>query len=297
MREIRSESDWANEAEQGMPSMGAPAWQVAQPPAASIGEEMPHCGAMTLREVLQHTRRQASHLSVALDPQQLGQHNAHTLEVVQACLGVDTSRRRLTNTLMAQTTLDDVAHVLEARVAAGRSDAQALSGLARHQSAVRHSVADAMERWDAASQHFTRLTRLLPSQLDATAIRFVPLDTREIERLAQASVLARLQAREQSAGQRGATAVGEFSTARVAYRQTAAACERARIRLNGVLATRAMAEAGFRFGAHCAVGYAEIVTQVYDERCVVLDRELSACMARYALYALALQLPEQFGLY
>ncbi len=272
-------------------------WQVRQPPAGFGEGEQPQRNArLTLREVLQRTRRHEPGAPAVLDLGRLRRSNDHMLAVLYACLRVDAGRRRLNNTLKAQTTLDDVAHVLEARVAAGTADASELSELAPHQAAMRCSVTDAMAVWDAANNHFTRLTRLLPSQLDTLAIRFMPLEPNEVERLAQAHVMARLQARPSSAPNE-AGAIDEFSNARVTYQQAVAAHELARSRVERVRAVREMAEAGFRFGAHGVLGFVEAVVAQHHERNGLLAREFKACMALYALYALALQLPEQFDLY
>lgn len=297
MQEVSSDKGWASVRAAQRTLAAQVVWKVSQPPALFKGGEAPRRGAcMTLFEVLQHSRRGEPGTPTVLDLRQLRRSNDHMLAVLYACLRVDASRRRLTNTLRVQTTLDDVAHVLEARVAAGTADALELNELAQHQAAMRRSVTDAMAVWDATNNHFTSLTRLLPSQLGKLTVRFVPIDASEVARLAQASVLARLQAQPPRMREEGA-ALDEFSTARTAYKQAVAEHDLARIRLERAGAARDMAEAGFRFGAHGVLRFAEAIVMQHNERNGMLGREFKACMALYALYALALQLPEQFDLF
>jgi len=329
MREVCGDSGWSDVWSGWDHDIGSPGRHAGQPPSVWIGStgqsRVPH---MTMCEVVQHTRRGEQDAGALSDPRHLRRLNERALHVLEACHRVDTARRQLLNTLKTQKTLDNVSHVLVARVEFGSSNFVEQRKLALLLADMRRSVTEALTTWDVASRHFTRLTRLFPAQLDTIAVAFEPVDAVEIDRLAQASVLASAQTqgvlqelvqeharRQMSSAERtdhlaaedlracvtrqqdaSAEAVGEFSVAREAYLQAAMDLGLAQLRVKRARDARNMAEAGFRIGARGVLEFAESIINQNRQRNDMLDLESRACVARHTLYALALLLPEQFGL-
>jgi hypothetical protein len=328
MREVCSDSGWPDAWSGWDHDIGSAGRHVAQPPAVWIGAAgQSRASRMTVREVLQHVREGEQGAGAVSDPRHLRRLNERMLHVLEACHRVDTARRQLLNTLKTQKTLDNVSHVLVARVESGSSDFVEQRKLALLLADMRHAVTEALTAWDVASRHFTRLTRLFPAQLDTIAAAFEPVDAVEIDRLAQASVLACVQTRDilqelaqEHARQRTsptehtdlaaedlrarmtrlqdarAEAVGEFSAAREAYLQSVMDFGLAQFRVRRARDARNMAEAGFRIGSRGVLEFAESIINQNRQRNDMLDLESRASVARHALYAMALLLPEQFDL-
>lgn len=328
MREVCSDSAWSDLWSGWDHDIGSVGRHAAQPPASWIDTAgQPRVPRMTVREVLQHTRQSEQGNRALSDLRQLRRFNERALHVIEACHRVDTTRRQLLNTLKTQKTLDNVSHVLVARVESGSSDFVEQRKLALLLADMRRSVTEALATWDVASRHFTRLTRLFPAQLDTITAAFEPLDATEIDRLAEASVLgcaqtqdvlqelaqerARhhaplmepphlaakdLRARMARLQDAGTEAVDEFSRAREAYLQAVMDFGLAQFRVKRARDARDMAEAGFRIGARGVLEFAESIINQNRQRNEMLDLESRASVARHALYALALLLPEQFDL-
>lgn len=328
MREVCSDSGWSDVWSGWDHDIGSMGRHVAQPPVSWIDTTgQSRVPRLTVREVLQHTRLSGQGGRALSDPRQLRRFNERALHVIEACHRVDTTRRQLLNTLKTQKTLDNVSHVLVARVESGSSDFVEQRKLALLLADMRHSVTEALAMWDVASRHFTRLTRLFPAQLDTITAAFEPVDAIEIDRLAQASVLgcaqtqdvlrelaqehARqhvspkeridlaaedLRARMTRLQDARAEAVGEFSMAREVYLQAVMDFGLAQFRVKRARDARDMAEAGFRIGARGVLEFAGSIINQNRQRNDMLDLESRASVARHALYALALLLPEQFDL-
>jgi hypothetical protein len=327
MREVCSDSGW-QDVWSGWDHQTGPAGpQVAQPPAVWIATEQSRVARMTLRDVLQHAWQGERVADALSDPRLLKRLNERMLHALEACHRVDTARRQLLNTLKTQKTLDNVSHVLVARVASGSSDFVEQRKLALLLADMRRSVTEALTTWDAASRHFTRLTRLFPAQLDTITAAFEPVDAVEIDRLAQASLLGCTRTQDllrevaqERAGQQmpfakradlvaadqrtcvtrlqdaRTEAVGEFSMARESYLQAVMDFGLAQFRVKRARDARDVAEAGFRIGARGVLEFAEAIINQNRQRNGLLELESGASVARHALYALALQLPEQFDL-
>ena len=328
MREVCSDSGWPDAWSGWDHDIGPAGRHVAQPPTVWIGTAgQSRVPRMTVREVLQHTWQGRQGAGTLSDPRHLRRLNERMLYVLEARHQVDTARRQLLNTLKTQKTLDNVSHVLVARVESGSSDFVEQRKLALLLADMRRWVTEALTTWDAASRHFTRLTRLFPAQLDTITAVFEPVDAIEIDRLAQASVLGCAQTQDvlqdlaqEHARQRTSPtertdlavedlrarvtrlqdartqAVGEFSAAREAYLQAVMDFGLAQFRVRRARDARNMAEAGFRIGARGVLEFAEAIINQNRQRNDMLDLESRACVARHALYALALMLPEQFDL-
>lgn len=328
MRQVCSDSGWADAWHGWDHDIGSAGQQVVHPPAAWIGTTgQSNVSRMTVCEVVQYTRQGERGTGAPSDPRHLRRLNERMLHVLEACHRVDTVRRQTLNTLKTQKTLDNVSHVLVARVASGSSDFVEQRKLALLLADMRRSVTQALATWDAASRHFTSLTRLFPAQLATITAAFEPLDAIEIDRLAQARVLGCAQTQEalQELAQEHARqhmssaectdlaaedlrvcvtrlqdartdAVGEFSAAREAYLQAVMDFGLAQFRVKRARDARGTAEAGFRIGARGVLEFAESIINQNRQRNDMLELESRACVARHALYALALLLPEQFDL-
>jgi hypothetical protein len=281
---------------------------------------------MALGDVLQHIRQreQLGATGIPMDPWRL---NEQLLAVVTACHGLDVARRQLLNALNTRKKLENVSHIVGARVAAGLSGSAEQQQLAELLTTSSRLVEVTSEAWETASRHFTRLTRFLPSQLVDGVEGFVPVDPAEVDRLAQASLLAcpntqaQLKqlalegARRRDASpdlvaptadelsawifrlhQARAQAVSRFSQARESYLQAEMAWGLAKTRVKGARSARQIAEAQFRVGVRGVAEFAQALIDLVQLRNDFLQRESDACVARSAMYAMALQLPEQFGL-
>jgi hypothetical protein len=281
---------------------------------------------VAVRDVLQHIRQRESvgATGVPTDPWRL---NEQLLAALTACHGVDVARRQLLNTLNTRKKLENVSHIVGARAGAGLSGSAEQRQLADGLAASGRAVELATDAWETASRHFTRLTRFLPSQLDDCVEGFVAVDAAEIDRLAQASLLAcpNTQAHLKQLALEGARrrdaspdqvvptaeelsawifllhqarsqAIGRFSQAREAYLQAEMAWELAKTRVARARSARQIAEAQFRVGARDVGAFAQALIDLVGLRNELLRRESDACVARAAMYAMALQLPELFGL-
>lgn len=283
-------------------------------------------GRIAIRDVLQHVRHRESlgAPGVPIDPWRL---NEQLLAAATACHGVDVARRQLLNALNTRKKLENVSHIVGARVAAGLSQSAEQGQLADVLAESGRLVEAATEAWETASRDFTRLTRFLPSQLDDRTEGFVAVDPAEVDRLAQASLLAcpNTQAHLKQLALEGARrrdaspdlvaptadelsawifrlhqarghAVGRFAQARETYLQAEMAWGLAKSRVTRARTARQIAEAQFRVGVRSVLAFSQALIELAQLRNDFLQRESEACVARCALYALALQLPEQFGL-
>jgi len=236
---------------------------------------------LTFQDVLQyvHSRTGCAEAPLPSDPSWL---NERLLCVLTACHEVDTARRRLLGALSAQQTLDEMAHLLTARVGAGLCTPTEPGRLVVMRADIQRSVEMATAMWDMAGRHFTRVTRLLPAQLDGNARGVQPLAQEEIERLEHL-----------------AEAVGAedcFAVAREAHRRAAMDWELAQARWARALGARQMAESRFRNERRGALAFAETVVNQHWQGNSLASREAHACMKRHALYATARLLPQQLGL-
>lgn len=235
---------------------------------------------LSFLEVLQYVHmREAGHGSSLSDPRRLGER---LLCVLTSCHEVNTARRRLLGAMNARQALDEMAHLLQARACSGRSAPAEPPSLAVMRADLCRSVEMATAMWEMAGRHFTRVTRLLPAQLDAQEEGFVPLTEDELAWLER-------HARELDVSE-------PFGRARETYRLAAMDWERARTRWTRALEARQLAEAGFRSRARGALAFAGAIVNQHWEHGGLAAREAHACMKRHALYATVLLLPRQLGL-
>lgn len=262
---------------------------------------------MSFPEVLQivHLRESGLDPHTLSDPQRL---NARLLCVLAACHEVDSARRRLMSSLNTLQTLQDVSHVLVARVEAGLSTPGEPLRLALMLADVRRSVEVATAMWEMAAPHFTRVTRLFPTQVEAALDGFVPMDPAEIERLALESAprwsspgahteplaqnlgVHRLHLLDACSEERD-----RFVQARELYLQAVTDWELAQSMMVRARRTRELAESHFRVGTRSVLEFAEALVNEDRQRISLITRAAHASMKRYGLYAVALLLPEQFG--
>lgn len=248
---------------------------------------------MSFRDVLQHVYRREGGRD-ARTPVELRRLNDRLLAVLTACHEVDTARRRLMGSLNTQQIFKDVTHLLAARGDGLGASAQRLQ-FASMQADLRHLVETATALWDSAGRHFTRVTRLLPAQLNAHEAAFVPLDPAEVDRLAREAPRHRA-ALEEASDLHGEWVGDRFVQARASYQRAVMGRELAHAGWARVEQARQSAEPGIHMGSRGALAFARVVIQQDWQRGSLLMREAHACMTRHALYAAVLQLPEQLGL-
>lgn len=249
--------------------------------------------SMTLRDVLLHVYRREGGRD-ARAPSELRRLNDRLLVVLTACREVDTARHRLMGTLNTQHTFDEVMHLLAAR-GDGRGDGAQRRRLSAMQADLLHLVEMATALWDVAGRYFTRVTRLLPAQLSALEDGFVPLDPAEVDRLAREAPRHRAALGEASE-LHGEWMGDRFVQARATYQRAVEGRELAHARWARIERARQLAEPGIHTGSRGALAFAELVIQQDWQRGFLLMRDAHACMARHALYAAVLRLPEQLGL-
>lgn len=257
---------------------------------------------MAFPEVLQVVYLRDAGLDPSLphDPRRL---NERLLSVMAACHEIDSCRRRLLSSLNTLQTLQGVTQVLVARVEAGFSTPGEPTRLGMMMEEARRSVEVATAMWEMAAPYFTRVTRLFPAQLEVNGVRFAPMETAEIDRLAIASRGSPHDMRpEQSWGARSrhldALYGGEsdpFAQARGMYLQAVTEWELAEVMMVRARRTRDRAEAHFRVGTRSVLEFAEALVTEDRQRSSLITRTAHASMKRHALYALAQLLPEQFG--
>jgi len=249
---------------------------------------------MAFRDVLKHVHLRENR-GDAHAPIDLRRLNERLLCVLIACHQLDTARRRLMGSMNAQQTLKDAAHLLMARVDGGHSRLPEQLKLEAMLADLRRSVEDATEMWARAGRYFTRVTRLLPAQLDANEGGFVPVAPTEVDRLAleaQRVGDAFLQDSEWYSPPVG----DRFARARQTYLQAVMDWESAQAGWVSAGRARQQAEIGFRVGPRGVLEFAQAVVSQDWQRGSFLSREAHACMKRHALYAAALQLPAHLGL-
>ncbi|MCV0439077.1 MAG: hypothetical protein K5880_10620 [Hydrogenophaga sp.] len=251
--------------------------------------------------------------------------DARLLGVFEACHALNTARLQMLDVLETQTGLDRLCHILRARV--GGEPTPEMRKLERAAAEMRRTVMMAGDAWHRAGRVFTRLTRLLPVQLEESAPRFEAVDAVEMARLARASEwrylgrdaalkqLARARARRRNAMEPWEAptpedlcewtarmqdacrkAASPFADARERYERAVA--DHAGVRERATQADRARldAENGFRIGVRPAHELAAALIEHSQLRRETTQKAARACVARYALYAEAGLLSEQFGL-
>lgn len=264
-------------------------WPVAAP---TRGMEGSTTEGMSFRDVLQHVYRREGGRD-ARTPVELRRLNDRLLGVLTACHEVDTARRRLMGSLNTQQVFKSLTHLLVARGDGLGASAQRQQ-FSVLQADLRHLVEMATALWDAAGRHFTRVTRLLPAQLNAHEAAFVPLDPAEVERLAREAPRHRaaLEASDPQCEWMG----DRFVQARATYQRAVVGRELAHARWARVEQARQSAEPGVHLGTGGALTFARVVIHQDWQRGPLLMRDAHACVTRHALYAAVLRLPEQLGL-
>lgn len=254
----------------------------------------PVVAGMAFRDVLRHVHLLENRGDVHA-PIDLRRLNERPLCVLIACHQLDTARRRLMGSMNTQQTLKDAAHLLMARVHSGQSRLSEQLKLEAMLADLRRSVEDATEMWARAGRYFTRVTRLLPAQLDASEEGFVPVTPTEVDRLALEAQRAGDASLEDSEWYSPPVG-GRFVQARETYLQAVMDWESAQAAWTSAGRARQQAEIGFRVGARGVLEFAQAVVSQDWQRGSFLSREAYACMKRHALYAAALQLPAHLGL-
>lgn len=249
---------------------------------------------MAFRDVLQHVYVREAERD-AREPADLRQLNGRLLCVLTACHEVDTARRRLMGSLNTQQTLKSLAHLLTARGDAGLGPGTEQRKLTEMLADLRCTVEMATAMWEAAGRHFTRVTRLLPAQLDTNGANFIPAAPAEIDRLALEAQRQGDEAISKTPDGHRTSASDRFARARETYLQAVMDWELAQARWARADRVRQLAEPGCHTGSQGAMAFAQAVAGQEWQRSNLLMREAHACMTRHALYAVALLLPAHFG--
>jgi hypothetical protein len=239
---------------------------------------------VAFEDVLQHVHLREVVLDAHKppDPQRL---NERLLVVLNACHEVDNARQRLLDLLSCQQQLQDVSVLLAARAKIGLTSEEEPLDLERLLAEVRRSIDVATSMWDVAGRHFTRMTRLLPAQLEAHAHPFAPVAPSEIERLGR------------MVHWRGTGPTERFARTREAYLQTLMDWELEQVRWCRACDLRRASEGAFRVGEGPGSGlaFARAVIDQDWQRGQLLVRQAHACMQGHTLYAIAHLLPAQLG--
>lgn len=219
----------------------------------------------------------------------VGQHatdqlNERLLNTLKAGYQLNTSRLQLLNVLDVQTSLEQWVHVVRARNDGG--SAPDLRKMEQCMAEVRRTVVLAGAAWNQAGPAFTRLTRLLPVQLEEAEPHFEPIEFAEMERLARICepILP------------GSQTPSPFSKERARYQKAAAEVAVAVVKVERASSALRFAENGFRVGARDAHEFASALIEHNQQRREWMQKAVRACVAKYTLYALAQLLPEQLGL-
>ncbi len=248
------------------------------------GEAFASQPSVNMRAVLQLVMLDARVREGGAVQQTAHQLNERLLDTLKAGHQLNTARLQLLNVLDVQTSLERLVHLARARHAG--LPAPDLRKLEQCMTEVRRAVALTGDAWSQAGQAFTRLTRLLPVQLEEAELAFEPIESAEMERLARLSASAFP----------GLQAPALFSQERERYQKAAddVAVTTARVSRTGNGLRRE--ENGFRVGALGAHAFASALIEHNQHRREWMQKTARACIAVYTLYAMAQRLPEQLGL-
>ncbi|MGE0349388.1 hypothetical protein [Hydrogenophaga sp.] len=284
-----------------------------------------HQPFVDIHTVLRRAARELQHVYAHDSSASPAGLDARLLAVFEACHALNIARLQMLDVLDTQTGIDRLCHVVHAR--AGGEPTPEMRKLARALAETRRTATLAGDAWHKTGRAFTRLTRLLPVQLEEDAPNFEAVDADEMGRLERASEwrhlgsdealkqLARERARRRQAMTPWAAptpehrcawttrmhdackkAASPFTDARERYEQSAADHSRVKERVAQAERVRQDAENGFRIEALAAHELAAALIEHSQLRREAMQKAARACVAKYALYAEAGLLPEQFGL-
>ncbi|MDR7093410.1 hypothetical protein [Hydrogenophaga laconesensis] len=250
-------------------------------PVGQSGLTVNSLARLSFQDVLQYVYVREAGVVSGLQPD-APSLNERLLGVLTACHEVDTARQRLLGAMGAQQTLDDMAHLLKARAYTGLCAPAEPRWLVVMRADLGRSVEMATAMWDMASRHFTRVTHLLPAQLDGNADGCTPLGQDDLE------LLERLAER--------LGAADRFAQAREAHKVAALDGALARSRWTHAVDARRIAETRFRKERRGALAFADAVVNEHWLANSLASRVAHLCMKRHALHAVALRLPQHLGL-
>jgi hypothetical protein len=233
---------------------------------------------------------------------------------------------QLQNAIATQRELDTVSGMLAARVDAGRAARPDQLELEARLAEARDRVAGAVNGWNLSGQRFTRLTRLLPVQLEAVVDNGGHISADEMDSLAAACLWIRADVHlslgervrtwaDRHAGSSGnggvqpedfnswilrmeqsrAQASADFACAREAYLQAALDFDREHACFVRARSLRRTAESSFRLGARSAHDFAHAILVESEHMHAVLSLQSRRLLAVHRLHALAGVYPALFG--
>lgn len=213
-----------------------------------------------------------------------GQLNERLLNTLEAGYRLNTSRLQLLNVLEVQSSIERLMHVAHARHHG--LPVLDLRKLEQCMTEVRRTAVMAGEAWNQAGSLFTRLTRLLPVQLEEAEPCFKPIEFAEMERLVRLCAPTRP----------GAQVPALFFDKQVHYEKAAAEVAMTAARLERASNALRSTESAFRMGARDAHEFASALIGHSQQRREWMQKTVQACFATYTLYAQAKLLPERLGL-
>ena len=248
------------------------------------GEVLASQPSVNMRAVLQLVVLDARVRQGGVGQQTSDQLNERLLNTLKAGHQLNTSRLQLLNVLDVQTSLERLVHLARARNAG--MPAPDLRKLEQCMTEVRRAVVLTGQAWNQAGPAFTRLTRLLPVQLEEAEPHFEPIECAEMERLARFC----------ASGFPGVQAPSIFSEERERYQKAAVEVAVTTARVSRTGNALQLAENGFRVGARGAHEFASALIEHNQQRRELMQKTVRACVGQYTLYAMAQRLPGRLGL-
>jgi hypothetical protein len=155
-----------------------------RPVAAHPGQ--PLTLAAVLRHVLQLDSTCAPRAIASIDDADRVRTTALLDDALDSCLQLDAARLQLQNAITTRGEVETVSEMLAARVCAGQTGPVDQWTLEAGLNLAHDAVTRALDDWGRAGRRFTKLTRLLPVQLECIVDEFGPISADEMDRLAEA---------------------------------------------------------------------------------------------------------------
>ncbi|PZO14460.1 MAG: hypothetical protein DCF26_15140 [Burkholderiales bacterium] len=285
---------------------------------------------LTLAAVLRHVLL----LDNACEPQTitstgeaaLGRTTALLDNAMDACLQLDAARLQLQNAIATRREVETVSEMLAARVEAGQASRDEQRKLEARLLLAREAVTRAVNDWSRTGRRFTKLTRLLPVQLEHIAETLGSIPADEMDRLAEASLWTHadvhlsLRQRARAWTDRRAVSAGherikpedfnvwvsrmeqareqataDFACAREAYLQGVLDHDREHACFVRARSLRRTAESSFRLGARSAPEFADALLDESQRLHAVFSLQSRRLLAKHRLYACAGVFPALSG--
>ncbi|WP_305315457.1 hypothetical protein [Hydrogenophaga sp.] len=303
----------------GVPAVQRECWS-ARPGVAHPGQ--PLALEAVLRHVLQLARACEPSAISSIDAA-AGVRTAALLDdALEACLQLDAARLQLQNAITTQREVETVSEMLAARVEAGQATRGEQRKLEAGLNLSREAVTGALHGWSQTGRRFTKLTHLLPVQLECIVDTLGPIPAEEMDRLAEACLWThadvhlslRQRARAWTDRQTGSArhgrakpedfnvwvarieqareqAAADFACAREVYLQAILDHDREHASFVKSRSLRRIAETNFRLGARSATEFTDALLDESRRLQAVFLLQAGGLLAKHRLYALAGEFP------